>query len=186
MTVNSGGGESRAETTPRLARVVLFTFLLTFLAARIVTFLIMSRRIPDLYLYLGGTHIHHLNHGIFLLSGVGAYLLFKRPAGRALTLAAGVYGVGLALTFDEFGLWLRLGGGYWQRASWDAVAVLAALFGLLAYAPSLKKLRPRQWWSAALMGVAVVLFFLLLTESFQYARNVIGPKLYELEATGPP
>ena len=32
---------------------------------------------PDLYLFLGQTHIHHLNYGIFLLSGVGAYLLLK-------------------------------------------------------------------------------------------------------------
>jgi hypothetical protein len=34
---------------------------MTFMAARTIVFLIVSRRIPDLYLYLGGTHIHHLN-----------------------------------------------------------------------------------------------------------------------------
>jgi hypothetical protein len=55
-----------------LARIILFSFLLTFILARIVVFLIMSRRLPDLYLYVGGTHIHHLNYGIFLLAGVGA------------------------------------------------------------------------------------------------------------------
>ena len=65
-----------------------------------MVFLIVSRRIPDVYPHLGGTHVHHLNYGI----------------GRAATL----YGVGLALTFDEFGLWLHLGGGYWQRASFAA------------------------------------------------------------------
>ena len=66
-------------------------------------------------------HVHHLNYGIFLLAGLGGYLLFQRPGGRALTLAGVVYGIGLALTFDEFGMWVRLGGNYWQRASLDAI-----------------------------------------------------------------
>jgi cytochrome bd-type quinol oxidase subunit 2 len=94
-----------AERDAHLARVVLIAFLLTFIAARVVVFLIMSRRIPDLYLRLGGTHVHHLNHGIFLLAAVGAYLLFFRPEGRRQSIAALVYGIGLALTFDEFGMW---------------------------------------------------------------------------------
>ena len=36
--------------------------------------LIMARRMPNLYFFLRGTHVHHLNYGIFLLAGVGAYL----------------------------------------------------------------------------------------------------------------
>src|SRR5512137_1529347 len=91
-----------------LARLVFFAFLVTFMLSRIVVFLIMARRIPDLYLYVGGTHIHHLNHGIFLLAGVGAFFLFAQPQGRSLKAAAALYGIGLALTFDEFGMWLRL------------------------------------------------------------------------------
>jgi thiol:disulfide interchange protein len=55
-----------------------------------------------------------------------------------------VYGIGMALTFDEFGMWVRLGGSYWQRASVDAVGVLAALFGLVACAPAIRRFRPRQ------------------------------------------
>jgi hypothetical protein len=34
----------------------------------------------------------------------------------------------MALTFDEFGMWLHLGGSYWQRASFDAVIVLLGVF----------------------------------------------------------
>lgn len=105
----------------RIARIALFWFLLTFVTSRTLVFLIMARKIPDLFVHVGGTHVHHLNFGIFLLAGVGAYLLFRRPA-RARVPAA-LLGVGLALTFDEFGMWLNLGGSYWQRASWDAVAV---------------------------------------------------------------
>jgi hypothetical protein len=169
----------------QLARIVLMVFLLTFISARILVFLIMSRRMPDFYLHLGGTHIHHLNYGIFLLSGLGAYLLFGHPEGRHLKTAAVLYGVGMALTYDEFGMWIRLGGQYWQRASVDAMGVLAALFGLIAYAPSIKKFRPRHWWSAVAVTLAVAVFFAMLMESFHYARRVMGPRLEEIESHAP-
>ena len=169
-----------------LARIVFFVFLLTFMLARIVVFLIMSRRIPDLFLYMGGTHIHHLNYGIFLLAGLGAFFLFGKPQGRGLQAAAVVYGIGMALTFDEFGMWVRLGGSYWQRASVDAVGVLTAFFGLMAYAPAFKKFRPRHWWSAVILAAALVVFSILLVESFRYAHRIIGPRLYEIEAASPP
>src|SRR5215475_1065993 len=63
----------------RKARWILTSFLFTFMAARITVFLIASRRIPDIYLHFGGTHVHHMNYGILLLSGVGAYLLLGSP-----------------------------------------------------------------------------------------------------------
>jgi hypothetical protein len=169
-----------------LARVILFSFLLTFIVARIVVFLIMSRRIPDLYLHLGGTHIHHLNYGIFLLAGVGAYLLLGRQDAQRQKRAALLYGVGLGLTFDEFGMWVRLGGSYWQRASLDAVGVLAAVLGLIAYAPTLRDFRPPHWWVTVGMGLAVSAFFVMLIESFHFAHRIIGPKLYQIEAHSPP
>jgi hypothetical protein len=40
------------------------SFVVTFVCARIVVFLIMTRDIPDLYIHVGGTHVHHLNFGI--------------------------------------------------------------------------------------------------------------------------
>ncbi len=170
----------------QLARTALFVFLLTFMLARIVVFLIMSRRIPDLYMHLGGSHIHHLNYGIFLLAGLGAFLLFGKPEGRGLHAAALVYGIGMALTFDEFGMWVRLGGSYWQRASLDAIGVVAALLGLIAYAPSLKKFRLRHWSSAIILVAALAAFSILLAESFKYAHRTIGPKLYQIESNSPP
>ena len=91
-----------------------------------------------------GTHVHHLNYGIFLLAGVGAYLLFDpRPAAPAAG-AAVTYGIGLGLTFDEFGLWLHLGGDYWQRASYDAVIVLATVLALASFAPPVQQWLPRK------------------------------------------
>lgn len=186
MTTLSPNPNSIKPTNAALARVVLFSFLLTFIAARVMVFLIMSHRLPDLYLHVRGTHVHHLNYGIFLLSALGAYLLFKRPTGRSLTVAGVIYGIGLALTYDEFGMWIRLGGPYWQRASLDAIGVLAAVLGLIAYAPTLHRFRPRDWWSAAIILVAVILFAVLLAESFQYAHRILTPRFQELESQSPP
>ena len=93
-----------------VARHILVPFILTFISSRVLVFLIVARRVPDLYLHLGGTHVHHLNYGIFLLAAVGAYLLPARSNARILRGVAAVYGVGLALTFDEFGLWFHLRG----------------------------------------------------------------------------
>ena len=169
-----------------MARLVLTAFVFTFVAARVLVFLIMSRRAPDLFLHVGGTHVHHLNYGIFLLAGTGAYLLFARPAGCRLSAAAVVYGVGLALTFDEFGMWLHLGGGYWQRASFDAVLVVAAVLGLIACAPSLGRLRAGQWAVAVLLLAAVAVFALGLADSFNYASRRIGPALERAERESPP
>jgi hypothetical protein len=118
------------------ARRALFAFLLTFVASRVTVLLIMSGRVPNMYFFLSGTHVHHLNYGIFLLAGVGAYLVVRRPAGREARTAAVAYGVAIGLTFDEFGMWLHLGGSYWQRASVDAVLVVAAILGLASYAPA--------------------------------------------------
>jgi hypothetical protein len=169
----------------RTMRAVLIAFLLTFIAARVTVFLIMARRIPDLFLHLGGTHVHHLSYGIFLLSGVGLYLLLRQPSGRTRTPVAALYGVGLALTFDEFGMWLHLGGGYWQRASFDAVVVIAAALGTLVYAPALKRFRPLTWATVAMLVAALALFGVLLMRSFRYAGERFGPRIERLEQQGP-
>src|SRR5947209_2214601 len=158
-----------SDTRP-LARVVLLSFVLTFIAARVVSLLTMTHHMPDVYLHVRGTHVHHLNYGIFLLAGVGAYLLFTDgPASHA---AAALYGIGLGLTFDEFGMWLHLGGDYWQRASFDAVIVLAALLGLASFGPPLARWRPRQVATAFLTMGAAAAFYLLLAGSFRLAAQV--------------
>jgi thiol:disulfide interchange protein len=172
-------------TISRLARRTLVAFLFTFMLARIVVFLIMSRRIPNLYLHSGGTHIHHLNYGIFLLAAVGGGLLFWDPGERGRKVLAVLYGIGMALTFDEFGMWIHLGGSYWQRASWDAVTVVAAAFSLMAFAPSLKRFSSRHWKIAITLSVVSVIFFLLLAESFQYVGKAVSPTLHKIETEGP-
>ena len=169
----------------RRARWILTSFLFTFMAARIIVFLIVSRRIPDIYLHLAGTHVHHLNYGIILLSGVGAYLLLGQPTSRALLWASLLYGIGLALTFDEFGMWLHLGGSYWQRASFDAIVVIAAFLGLIVSRPHLSKFRPRHWVTVAALAPVALIFAVMLVDSFRYAYQLLI-RIQVIEQTRPP
>ncbi|MDB5327634.1 MAG: hypothetical protein JWM57_3203 [Phycisphaerales bacterium] len=166
----------------RLARSTLAAFVLTFVLSRVFVLLIMTRRMPDLFLFVGQTHVHHLNYGIFLLVLVGGWGVFSPPeSNRAKHWAAFLYGVGLALTFDEFGMWLHLGGSYWQRASYDAVVVIGALLALLAVAPSIGRWRGRQWAVAA--AIAVVCFIGLKLMGDQLA--IWTPIFQRLENLGP-
>lgn len=170
-----------------LARRALFAFLLVFIAARALVIGIMSGRLPDLFLHLGGTHVHHLNYGIFLLAAVGALTLFVPAlsnAGRCR--AAYLYGAGMALTFDEFGMWLHLGGSYWQRASYDAVVAVASLFALLAFAPRRKRPGTSTYWAVALTSLLLTgAFGLLLWQSLAFANRRLGRRLLEWEERGP-
>ncbi len=171
-----------------LARLILTTFVLTFMGSRGMVILIMARILPDFYLHIGHgqTHVHHLNYGIFLLSGVGAFLLLRRPTGKALSASAIAYGIGLALTFDEFGMWLHLGGSYWQRPSFDAVVTITALLGLIAAAPRIRRFKTRHWIITALVaGGALVFGFLVMETAFHLKLPRISSYLHSLETSGP-
>jgi hypothetical protein len=176
--------DAATATTRHRLRLAFFSFLLTFVASRVVVFLIMARRLPDLFVHVGGTHVHHLNYGIFLLAAVGAYTVFARPSGRGLTRASVLYAIGLALTFDEFGMWLHLGGGYWQRASFDAVLVLAALLGLAAFAPPLRAWRGKQFTTAVAAVLLAAVFYFLLLGTFRFGAR-IELRLTPMETTAP-
>src|SRR5260370_42505694 len=95
-----------AETSDRLARRALFSFALTFIISRAVVFLIMSHRVPNLFLFLRGTHVHHLNYGIFLLAGVGGYTFFCRPPGPTPGHTPLSFGLAMALSFAEVRRWV--------------------------------------------------------------------------------
>jgi hypothetical protein len=154
-----------------LARLVLLSLMLTFMTARLVSILMLLPHVPDIYLHVHETHIHHLNYGIFLLAGVGAFLLFS--PGPPTPAAAVIYGIGLGLTFDEFGMWLHLNGDYWQRASFDAVIILAAALGLAGFAPPPERWRPRQ--------VAIGLLFVLLVVGSVRLAARVAPRLQRWE-----
>lgn len=88
----------------------------------------------------GGLHIHHLVFGIVTMMLAG-FLGFVTPADSPwLELFAGLFGVGMGLTLDEFALWLYLDDVYWSeegRDSVDAVIFAAIIAGgfLVGFVP---------------------------------------------------
>jgi hypothetical protein len=79
----------------------------------------------------GGLHIHHLVFGIVMMMASGFVAFAVQPDSPWFEIAAGVFGIGLGLTLDEFALWLHLEDVYWSeegRSSVDAV-VFAAIIG---------------------------------------------------------
>jgi hypothetical protein len=169
-----------------LARMALFGFIITFIAARACVFLIMSKTIHNLYFFVSGTHVHHLNYGIFLLSAVGGYGVFRRPTGRAASATALLYGVAMGLTFDEFGMWLHLGGSYWQRASVDAVIIVAALLGLCAYMRSIERFEAHHRRAAVVLLLALAAFAWVVYTAGLSLGDTFGPRLRELEESSSP
>ncbi len=70
--------------------------------------------------------------GILILLVVGYVWLVEKAVGSSwlASFTAIAYGVGAALTLDEFALWLNLRDVYWEqagRASVDAVVIFASL-----------------------------------------------------------
>ena len=173
-------------TPAQLARRALFGFILTFIAARTVVLLIMSHRMPNLYFFLRGTHVHHLNYGIFLLAGVAGYLLLRARSARQLRNAALAYGIAMALTFDEFGMWLHLGGSYWQRASVDAIIVVAAVLGLIGYATAIAKFEKHHIRASIALLIALVVFSVVLYDTSVHIGRLEGPRLEALELSSSP
>jgi len=169
----------------RLARWTLVSFIATFVVARVIVFLMMSRLVPDVFLKWGEVHVHHLSYGIFLLAGIAGYSLMVRPQGWRLKAVAVAYGIALALTFDEFGLWINLGGSYWQTASVFAVLAVGALLVVLSFYPRLRRLRFRQWAAVGLVLVGIIGTSVAAARAFREDTIQIGELLHHVERTGP-
>lgn len=110
-------------------------FLLTFGIVRGITYLIRAGAGPFHNVTAGGLHIHHLVWGILLLLVVGYVWLIEQGVGSSWlsSLTAVVFGVGAALTLDEFALWLNLQDVYWEgagRESIDAVLIFGSLLSV--------------------------------------------------------
>jgi hypothetical protein len=125
---------------------VLTAFLATFGTVRLITHGIRNHWLPLGNIVLGGggeksgkqpLHIHHMVWGILALTGCGYAGLLQTDL-RWRRRMAPLYGAGVALTYDEFALWLHLEDDYWSkqgRDSVDAVVLLSALFGVAAASP---------------------------------------------------
>lgn len=123
-------------TDPRRERLFLssISFFLTFVVVRVLVTSIRAGRGPFHNVQAGGTHIHHLVWGILLLLLVGYLWLIQVGTGRDdrhwMRLTAVLYGIGAALTLDEFALWLQLADVYFSPQGTKSVQAVL-LFGSL-------------------------------------------------------
>jgi hypothetical protein len=133
-------GPALHESIPQRSHRNMFlasvSFFLTFVLVRLLVASITHHIGPFSYVTMGGRHVHHLVWGILLLLATGYAQLAEVGQGdtqisifwgRLLALS---YGVGAALTLDEFALWLNLDAmAYWSkqgRESIDAVVLFGA------------------------------------------------------------
>src|SRR3981189_3891033 len=104
----------RLDLGRRVALRTLAAFLVSFLILRVITAIIHFEMLPHgpfrNLVTKSGLHIHHLFWGILLLMATGFGALATRAPKWHLRIAI-AFGVALALTLDEFPLWLRLAGG---------------------------------------------------------------------------
>ena len=138
------------------------SFLFTFLGTRVLVGLIVNNRGPFQWVMVHGMHIHHLVWGILILLFVGyGWLLDLGRSHSPLSiflsrLMSVSYGVGAALTLDEFALWLNLQpDAYWSQAgrvSIDAVIIFGSLLGVGAWGAPFFRGLERMWSKRALFG----------------------------------
>jgi hypothetical protein len=129
------------------------SFFVTFVGVRLLVLAIVHHVGPFGWVMMGGRHIHHLVWGILLLLAVGYAEMAEIGTGSspgsifASRLISICFGIGAALTLDEFALWLNMSAeAYWTRQgreSIDAVVLFGALLAMGAWgAPLFTKPRP--------------------------------------------
>jgi hypothetical protein len=157
LTQGTSLGKAIHERIPDRPRRRLFvasvSFFLTFAGVRAVVFAILHDIPPFHFIEHDGRHIHHLVFGIIILLGVGYGWLADIGTGEddssllLSRLMSILYGVGAALTLDEFALWLNLRDVYWSpegRSSIDAVILFGALLAAGSWGFPLFKTRPKK------------------------------------------
>jgi hypothetical protein len=131
------------------------SFLITFLGVRILVHRIANHEGRMQWVTVHGMHIHHLVWGILILLLVGYGWLLdlgwsNSPEsiffGRLMAVS---YGVGAALTLDEFALWLSLEpDAYWTREgrlSIDAVVIFGSMLAVGAWGAPFFRAIQKRW-----------------------------------------
>ena len=119
--------------------IASISFTLTFVGVRLLVSSIVRNKGPFGWVMVHGHHIHHLVWGILILLLVGyGWLLDLGQRHTELSiffsrLMSISYGVGAALTLDEFALWLNLEpGAYWSSAGRESIDAVIFFGGVLA------------------------------------------------------
>ena len=135
--------------------IASFSFLVTFIGVRLLVHRIVNHQGHFEWVVVRGHHIHHLVWGILilLLVGYGWLLDLGRshsPMAIFFSRMMSVgYGVGAALTLDEFALWLDLEpNAYWSdegRLSIDAIILFGGLLAVGAGGAPFFQALQRMW-----------------------------------------
>jgi hypothetical protein len=113
-------------------------FFITFIIIRGITHAIRAGVGPFHNVSVGTMHIHHLVWGILILLIIGYLWLMQigtgvgSSSGCVSGLTAIFYGIGSALTLDEFALWLNLKDVYWSREGRESIEAVISFGGLLS------------------------------------------------------
>ncbi|HSW97447.1 MAG TPA: polysaccharide deacetylase family protein [Candidatus Saccharimonadales bacterium] len=127
--------------------LVLVFFTLTFVLARIIVYGITYHLLPSFpfaYIFYKEVHVHHLVFGIILLL-IAGFIRIPAQNNHLIRISSVLYGIGAALTLDEFAIWLRLDPNAYfgpeGRISIDAVILFTMIILLtLWYGNFLKKI----------------------------------------------
>lgn len=129
---------SRAKKGQSLAQlIILCSFLATFAVIRLITHLQKAGIIPN---QTGGLHIHHMVPGIILLL-ISGYFGISYWHNRKVHLSMSLFfGIGAALTLDEFSLWIFLKDVYWAKQGRDSIEAVIVVIVFLTLSYSLSAL----------------------------------------------
>ena len=117
--------------------IILCSFLVTFASIRVLTHLQKAGIIPN---QTGVFHIHHMVPGIILLL-LSGYFGMAYWHNKKIHLAMSLlFGIGAALTVDEFALWLFLKDVYWEKQGRDSIDAIIIVIILLALSFSLSEI----------------------------------------------
>jgi lysyl-tRNA synthetase, class II len=116
------------------ALLMLLAMIVTFIVVRVITRMIREGKWGLHNIAPGGLHIHHVVFGVVAMLLAGIVGIAFRLTEPGLDVVAVVFGIGAALTVDEFALLLHLEDVYWSvegRQSVDAMVVMVLFTALL-------------------------------------------------------
>ena len=134
----------KAKKNGRLSQlIILISFLITFVVIRTITHLQKAHLIPNQN--SGILHIHHMVPGIILLL-ISGYLGLSFWNNNKVRLTSSLlFGIGAALTLDEFALWLFLSNVYWAKQGRDSIDAVVVTIIFLTLVFLLSELNNHQF-----------------------------------------
>lgn len=123
--------------------LLALAFVCTILIVRTLVWSVESQHFPnEIYLFIGNTHIHHYTYGFLIVSIAVIIISITRELNQVMrNFLALLFGLGLALITDEFGMWVAFNQDYWNLTSKIAILLTIVILVTAAWALSIKEKR---------------------------------------------